>query len=922
LVSDLKTPPNPRTDIYSLGVTFYQCLTGHKPYPAKTIAELKRMHASWVPKFPTELNPKLAAYWDGLLMGMLQKNPSHRFSTASAVLQQVLLLLGAKKDFLSVEDVEYRLAQHGLPIGKEEILERAKDIFRKDPSGPPAGERIWILEGEAGAGVTFLLDQFKSISQLKGVPVVPWNQFQQNFPNHAPFTWLVDDLEKMLNSNSREKMREWTLKARELFFKIAESGSWIVLGDLRSRRSLPKELQAWLKENSTVIRLKKWGTRETHLYLSDIFQTPEIPAFLSEKIFELGEGSAKGSRESLSRLLEKGLILDPRGLWRKDLYRATPLFLEEFRAEGALEEFERTLEKCTPLEQEILRSLCILHGPASGEFLEKYLEPAANPTDLYPALSRLAALGLLRAEGRESFEISNRAFKSFLLRRFSQEAAKPRHDSLLARNELHPLLSPAELHFQMARGTDPLRAAQGWAFFGDDCARKGLWESAFEFYSNAFDVAPGEAIEKKFEYSVARGKCLIQRNLLKEARHFFKSLLSEFAEQRHRRPEIFAKIFERLGVIETKSGQVAKAREYFYQALTCLDPSYEPLEQYLAVRNFLAGLELQLGNFQAAIEEFRDSYETAQAKLPYERRRILTNNDLGAALLKADQFNAALSHWREQALDLQNREDKIPLARCYYQMGQAYVGRNKLKAAEKYLLLAEEEARDLQNFELSLRIFNSLANLYRAVNEEKSLEMYEKALDAAFHTADAYSTVVVLFNMGFLLESRGQYPRSKHCLLQGLSYLQESGLPEEKSTLLQHPACLTLARCAAEMLQAGEALQFAERAKQLVDAHPTLAGERFETLAMLNLALTLGLKEKEAKALEKTLRREAKSAEKKKLLGEYQARAAALLPQLARTRARSASRPPSRSTRSAFSRTHTTQILPLHQGGSELDSSR
>ncbi len=106
LVADLRSPPNPRTDLYSLGVTFYLCLTGHKPYPAKNLAELRRMLSSVIPRLPTQLKADLSPYWDGLLMGMLQKNPSQRFSTASAVLQNVLLLMGEKKNFLSVGDVD------------------------------------------------------------------------------------------------------------------------------------------------------------------------------------------------------------------------------------------------------------------------------------------------------------------------------------------------------------------------------------------------------------------------------------------------------------------------------------------------------------------------------------------------------------------------------------------------------------------------------------------------------------------------------------------------------------------------------------------------------------------------------------------------------------------------------------------------
>lgn len=910
LVGDIKTAPNPRTDIYSLGVTFYQCLTGSKPYPAKNIAELKRMFGTWIPKFPADLNGTLPAFWDGLIMGMLQKNPSHRFATASAVLQQVLLLTGAKKDLLSVEDIEYRLGQHGLPIGKEEIISEAKEIFRNGLEELSPTDRIWTLEGTGGAGMSYLLDELKTLSQLRNIPVVIWNQVQQNLPVAPPFTWLVDDMEKMRTA-SPERFGELLTKLREVFLKSEGQGIWIVLGDLPDRKLLPKDFRRWLKASSTPRRLSPWGAQEAELWLRDIFQTPEVPDFLLDKILELGRGRPKVFREHLGRFLERGVLLDRRGNWRKDLFHPTPLFIEEFRADTGMEEFASRLAKLTDLERDILGQLAHMHGPVGGEFFETLFASK----DVYPALSRLTALRLVRGEGLENLQIAENSFKNFLLESVPPDRQKAAHDTLLAREDALAWLENSEIHFHMARGSDASASARGWAFFGEECARRGLWESAFEYYSNAFDIVPASAVEKKFEYSVARGRCLIQRNLLKDAQQFFRSLLVEFADQRGGRPEIFAKIFERLGVIETKLGNADKARDHFYQGLTCLDPGYEPLEQYLAIRNFLAGLDLQQGHFEAAIDEFRETYEAAQRKLPPERRRILTNNDLGAALLKAGHFQEAVSHWEELVSDLKTREDKNPLARCYFQMGQAFFNRGDARKAEHYLTLAQESAKDLQNFELSLRIDNSLANLYRGKDDERALAMYEKALDAVFHTADPYSTAVVLLNMGFLLESQGQYARAKHYLVQSLGYLTEADLPAEKAIPLFHAAYLTLARCSAEILQAREALEYAAHAARLAESLPELKTARFETALVSWLAETLNGRAEEAALREAYLKRSARTPETKKLWEEYRERAAVLLPQLARARGRPGENPAAAKVDSPPSRllkTRTTPYLPLH----------
>ncbi|MCC7344944.1 MAG: hypothetical protein IT573_08390, partial [Deltaproteobacteria bacterium] len=53
---------------------------------------------------------------------------------------------------------------------------------------------------------------------------------------------------------------------------------------------------------------------------------------------------------------------------------------------------------------------------------------------------------------------------------------------------------------------------------------------------------------------------------------------------------------------------------------------------------------------------------------------------------------------------------------------------------------------------------------------------YEAALDTAFQGHEPLSIAVVLLNMGFLLAEMGQAARARHCLDQGLRFLD--GLPD------------------------------------------------------------------------------------------------------------------------------------------------
>ena len=78
----LGEPASALTDIYSLGVVFYEMLTGAKPFTATNVRDLARQHLNAaVPPLETQF-----ADYQPLLDGMLAKNPQERFQSAQDLL--------------------------------------------------------------------------------------------------------------------------------------------------------------------------------------------------------------------------------------------------------------------------------------------------------------------------------------------------------------------------------------------------------------------------------------------------------------------------------------------------------------------------------------------------------------------------------------------------------------------------------------------------------------------------------------------------------------------------------------------------------------------------------------------------------------------------------------------------------------------
>ncbi len=70
------------SDLYSVGVTLYELLTGHVPFNGDTIAAVFRAHLEERPSPPSALNPAVSAQLDSIVILALDKSPQARFVNA------------------------------------------------------------------------------------------------------------------------------------------------------------------------------------------------------------------------------------------------------------------------------------------------------------------------------------------------------------------------------------------------------------------------------------------------------------------------------------------------------------------------------------------------------------------------------------------------------------------------------------------------------------------------------------------------------------------------------------------------------------------------------------------------------------------------------------------------------------------------
>jgi serine/threonine-protein kinase len=69
-----------RSDIYSLGIIFFEMLCGQPPFVSEGFGELVNMHLNVAPPAPSSQNPNVTPTLDAIVLKMLAKNPEERFA--------------------------------------------------------------------------------------------------------------------------------------------------------------------------------------------------------------------------------------------------------------------------------------------------------------------------------------------------------------------------------------------------------------------------------------------------------------------------------------------------------------------------------------------------------------------------------------------------------------------------------------------------------------------------------------------------------------------------------------------------------------------------------------------------------------------------------------------------------------------------
>ena len=144
-------PLNNRSDLYSLGVVFYELLTGKKPFVAETTMDLFLKHVNDKPVRPAKLVPDLPVWVDNLVMFLLEKDRDQRPVDASTVgkmladiEQKVAAGVSAGEAVAKSRKIDRKLGDQPLTDADKTAARALQGKKKKKKPGRPWYEAGWV----------------------------------------------------------------------------------------------------------------------------------------------------------------------------------------------------------------------------------------------------------------------------------------------------------------------------------------------------------------------------------------------------------------------------------------------------------------------------------------------------------------------------------------------------------------------------------------------------------------------------------------------------------------------------------------------------------------------------------------------------------------------------------------------------------
>jgi predicted ATPase len=163
----LKKSIDYRTDLYSLGITFYELITGELPFKESDPNKLLNAHITKIPLSPQKINPHIPQVISEIIMKLLAKNPDDRYQSGFGLVADFDICINDLQSKGSISkftpgkhDFSMKLSNPQRIYGRDKEISLLMDCFSSIKRKPCS---FMFIKGSPGIGKSKLVNHFSKI---------------------------------------------------------------------------------------------------------------------------------------------------------------------------------------------------------------------------------------------------------------------------------------------------------------------------------------------------------------------------------------------------------------------------------------------------------------------------------------------------------------------------------------------------------------------------------------------------------------------------------------------------------------------------------------------------------------------------------------------------------------------------------------